>query len=197
MGTDGRSAAVFHSGDGRALELGAGNGAAAAEMARGDGWHCGIACVDASTTALRSFPKRLVADSRIIRLAGDARRLPFRGGSFDFVNARHVLTHTIGRDDEAILREAVRVLVSGGMLSAEVFSVRDAREEKGSNFGAGAKLREGGLVWRFYDERGLERILRKAGFAKVEIFEVRRDVSYRGAALTRESLAAMAEKPTG
>ena len=192
-----RSEDVIHSGDGRALELGAGNGAAAAELARGECWRGGIACVDVSATALRSFPKRLAADSRILRLAGDARRLPFRGGSFDFVNARHVLTHTIGRDDEAILGEAARVLVPGGKLSAEVFSVRDARGEKGADLGAGLKLREGGLVWRFYDERGLERILRKAGFAKIEICSVRRAASYRGSALTRESLAAVAEKSTG
>lgn len=51
--------------------------------------------------------------SRVHRVVGDARRLPFRSGSVDLVTSSHFLHHFSPEENEEILGEALRVTRNG------------------------------------------------------------------------------------
>ena len=75
--------------------------------------------------ALRDVPLRIGLDfkidhllylrgsSPVHRVVGDARHLPFRDGAVDAVTSAHFFHHFSPEENEAILREAVRVARSG------------------------------------------------------------------------------------
>ena len=94
---------------GRALDLAAGSGlAAAALIARG--WD--VAALDISEDLVEQIRARGVRDVRVHDLA--AGPLPFDGGSFEAVFAGEIIEHLV--DTDAFLREARRVLRPGGVL---------------------------------------------------------------------------------
>jgi SAM-dependent methyltransferase len=92
------------------LEVGCGEGRVARDLvARG---HC-VTGLDASPTLLRAAAQ---ADPRSRYVEGLAEALPFEDGAFDLVVAYNSLMDVI--DMPAAVREAARVLVSGGRLCA-------------------------------------------------------------------------------
>ena len=52
-------------------------------------------------------------DARILRVVGDAKRLPFRDGAVDLVTSAHFFHHFSPEENEGILRESLRVARSG------------------------------------------------------------------------------------
>lgn len=143
----------------RVLDLGAGTGAAGrAALAAGAGQ---VVAADLATGMLR------VAGAGLHPVAGDARALPFRAGSFDLVAAAFCLNHL--PDPAAALAEVRRV---GGALAASLFApgwthpAKDAVDAALGPFG----YRE--PPWHSCVSAGAERIAGQAaaaGFGQVRL----------------------------
>ncbi len=173
---------------GNVLELGSGDGNTASEIER----HCrNLVCLDISRESFRTF---LMKDPKFNRVVGDARNLPFRDNSFSAVVSRHVLTHAIPGDDQAILKETARVLAPRGMVLIEVFSPADMRSGKGSEIFPRTYLREEGLVWRFYLGQELDSLVKGAGLSVRHFQIIERKVRHEGQIYPRESIVMMASK---
>jgi predicted SAM-dependent methyltransferase len=54
--------------------------------------------------------------SKAVDVVADARKLPFRDGSFDHVYSSHLIEHFSHREVQSVLAEWVRVLKKGGIL---------------------------------------------------------------------------------
>ena len=100
--------ALLGPGPGRCLDLGCGTGLALG-LLDGAGWS--VTGVDASSEQL-ARARRRAPDTELLH--ADAHALPFADDSFDAVVS--ILTHTDFDDAAAVLREAARVLVHGGVL---------------------------------------------------------------------------------
>ncbi|MBM4160723.1 MAG: class I SAM-dependent methyltransferase [Ignavibacteria bacterium] len=102
----------------RVLEVGAGTGRDSFPLIQ----HGAIVCqLDYSEGSLRIL-KRLADDSHLpaLTVGGDTFRLPFRDESFDIVFHQGLLEHFRPAQAEALLRENIRVLRSGGYLLVDV-----------------------------------------------------------------------------
>jgi SAM-dependent methyltransferase len=108
----------------RVLDVGAGFGRHAFEVARLGGRVVALDYAADEVTQTRATIGAMVADGEIPLdrfcgvLQGDATRLPFADGSFDVVITSEVLEHI--QDDVAALSEMVRVLRPGGSFAATV-----------------------------------------------------------------------------
>jgi ubiquinone/menaquinone biosynthesis C-methylase UbiE len=178
------------------LELGAGNGAAAGRLASLEPSIPSIVCIDFSPSALRSFPRRLSADGRISKVASDARKLPFHEGAFDFVLARHILTHVAPGVEVELLSEARRVMRDGAGIYIEVFAPGDVRNRTGGNCEE-RESRDGGLVWRFYDASSLMDAVESAGLEVDTSKVVSRSVTFDAVRYPRESIVCLAHRTSG
>ena len=95
------------------VDVGCGTGSFLARLARNG--HLGrLTGVDTSPAAVEA----LVGVDGVEAVLGDATALPFADGEFDLVTARHMLYHV--PDLDAALREARRVLRTGGRFAAVV-----------------------------------------------------------------------------
>ena len=111
------------------LDVGCGTGRHLLELSRFPGTFIGLdlAREDLRKTQymfqLTARQRPIVADVDLMQ--GDGGRLPFDVGLFDYVLCTETLEHV--RDDQAVLRELVRVLRQGGLL---VISVPDEYSER-------------------------------------------------------------------
>ncbi len=99
------------------LDVGCGTGAFLRRLAT-PGRAAPLAGIDSSPAAVAALDEVPGVEARL----GDATALPWPGGTFDVVTARHMLYH-VG-DPVAAIREARRVLRPGGRFAA-VVNVRD------------------------------------------------------------------------
>jgi len=108
----------------RVLDVGAGFGRHAFEVARRGGRVVALDYAADEVVQTRATIDAMVADGEIEIdqflgvLRGDATRLPFADGSFDVVITSEVLEHI--QDDVAAINEMVRVLRPGGVFAATV-----------------------------------------------------------------------------
>jgi SAM-dependent methyltransferase len=99
----------------RGLDVGCGPGLLAAEVAREVGPAGRVAAVDASADMIAAAGARVAREGlgdRVALAVGDAGRLPFRAGAFDFVTGVQVYLYV--PDVEEALAEVARVLRPGG-----------------------------------------------------------------------------------
>ncbi|MEV5242593.1 class I SAM-dependent methyltransferase [Streptomyces cinnamoneus] len=94
------------------LDIGCGTGQFLRDLDH-DGHTGQLTGIDTSTEAVRQ-----TATGRVTALNASADNLPFAPGTFDIVTARHMLYHVT--DPLQALREAARVLRSGGTFAATV-----------------------------------------------------------------------------
>lgn len=173
---------------GNVLELGSGDGNTASVILP----HCGnLVCVDIALTSFRTLAMK---NEKLNKVAGDARRLPFKPNTFKAILSRHVLTHAIPGDDIAMMREIHRVMAPGGMVLIEVFTPSDLRSGKGQEIFPRTFLRDDGLVWRFYLGKELDDLARGVGLVVRHFQILDRKVRYDGQIYNRESIILMASK---
>jgi SAM-dependent methyltransferase len=163
------------------LDLGAGEGAFAAELLRAG---CSVVAVDVAQEALRRARARVPRlDARLVR---EGAPLPLGEDEVDVVWAGEVLEHVA--DVIGVLAEVRRVLRWGGTLLATT-------PYHGRLSVAALALRPGALEahldpradhLRFFTARSLEAMVRDAGFAEVQVRAV------GGAPLLRRELRVLA-----
>lgn len=93
------------------LEIGSGLGILASEVARAAPT-ARVVGLEASAEQLAACPRGVGAPPNLSFVQGDAHSLPFETGAFDVVYCRFLLEHVA--DPLGVLREAHRVLISGG-----------------------------------------------------------------------------------
>lgn len=102
----------------RALDVGAGTGAATRELLRRG---CGVTAVDSSPSMLAELARQ--TDGRVPTLVGDIRDLPLADAEYDVTVAAFVLNHLA--DAVGGVRELARVTKPGGRVVATTFGSDD------------------------------------------------------------------------
>lgn len=110
------------------LDLGCGEGRNTIYLGR-IGFHS--VGVDLSPKAVKVLANNLFEEeSRGVCLVGDARQLPFAGGSFDGILAHHLFDHLDGKGFQLAIGEAFRVLKPDGVLLMTMGPFAGLRTEK-------------------------------------------------------------------
>jgi SAM-dependent methyltransferase len=138
--------------DTRVLELGCGNGKTLAAMASAR-WS--VTALDAAPQAIRLCRQHTAPGERVAFVIGDARRLPFRRGSFDAVFATHIIGHVVRDERTQVAAECARVLCEGGRLFFAGFGKGDMRCGRGEEIEEGTFLRGTGIFTHYFDEAEL------------------------------------------
>jgi ArsR family transcriptional regulator len=108
---------------GEVLDVGSGDGVIARLLAPRASH---ITCLDQSEVVIQAARARLSARTNVSFDVGDMHRLPYADASFDQVLLLHVLTYS--DDPIGAIREAARVLRSGGLLVASTLAPHDHGE---------------------------------------------------------------------
>jgi ubiquinone/menaquinone biosynthesis C-methylase UbiE len=147
---------VPHPNEGRALDLGCGNGKTVSTLLDLGYETTGV---DFSEVAVEQCRKRFEGSKFFVSSITD---LPFEEGRFDYVTAVHVLEHL--NDDELSLavKEIRRVLKSGGYVFVRCFTSNDMRS---------AKRKDSDIFYRFYDIDALESAFAGFTVVKAELVE--------------------------
>ncbi len=168
--------------DGVVLELGSGDGNTASQLVKTADK---LVCLDIAHSSFSVLP---MSELDVHKSVGDARTLPFQNGKFNSIICRHVLTHAIPGDSEAILKEIARILAPDGVVLFEVFTPKDMRWGKGVEISPGTFLRHDKLIWRFYPEEEIVNLLDNAGLVVIKSEVHAKEVRYDGLIYVRESL---------
>ena len=174
----------------RVLELGCGDGRTLAAL---DAEDCTAVGLDLSSAAL-AISRSQAGRPPFPLVRGDARRLPFRDGSFDAVLLLHVLGHGRASDRRSMATEAVRVTVPGGRLHLRVFSHEDFRSKTGLEVEEGSRLRRTGVLTHYFSENEAAALFPSCRVLGLET--VRWPLRVRGAALPRAEIEAEFETCT-
>ena len=167
--------------DGLVLELGSGDGNTASQLVKTAD---NLVCIDIAPSSFRVLP---MSQLDVDKTVGDARILPFRDGTFQSIFCRHVLTHAIPGDSEAILKEIARVLSPEGVVLVEVFTPKDMRYGKGEEIWPNVFHRKDRLIWRFYPEEEIYTQIEDAGMVIIKSEINAKEVLYDGTIYVRES----------
>ena len=132
----------------RVLELGCGNGKTLSAMI-GRNWN--VTAIDFSSCAAGMSRMSGTFQKAEVCVA-DARYLPFVPEMFDAVFAFHILSHLDKTDRTRAVKEAVRVLKTGGILYFSGFSTEDFRSGKGSAVEQGTVKRGSGICTHYFAE---------------------------------------------
>ncbi|MGB1698506.1 MAG: ArsR/SmtB family transcription factor [Nannocystaceae bacterium] len=108
---------------GDVLDIGSGDGVIARLLAPRANH---ITCLDRSEVVIKAARERLSSHQNISFDVGDMHMLPYKAQAFDQVLILHVLTYA--DDPGVVLREAARVLRSGGTLIASTLAPHEHRE---------------------------------------------------------------------
>lgn len=173
----------------RVLELGCGDGRTLAALGTRS---CTAVGLDLSSAAL-ALCRPAAGRPAPWLVRGDARRLPFRDGSFDAVLLLHVLGH--GRADErrTMAAEAVRVTEPGGRLHLRVFSREDLRAGAGREVEDGSRLRSTGVLTHYFTEDEVASLFPSC--RALQLVTARWHLRVRGADLPRAEIEAVFEPP--
>jgi MPBQ/MSBQ methyltransferase len=171
----------------RVLELGCGDGRTLAALGTRP---CTAVGLDLSPAAL-ALCRPAAGGPAPLLVRGDARRLPFRDGSFDAVLLFHVLGHGRVGERRAMAAEAVRVTAPGGRLHLRVFSREDLRAGSGREVEDGSRLRSTGVLTHYFTEGEVASLFRSCRPLRLET--VRWHLRVRGADLRRAEIEAVFE----
>ncbi|MCQ5376169.1 MAG: class I SAM-dependent methyltransferase [Methanomassiliicoccales archaeon] len=177
------------SGDERILELGCGDGKTMSAFESIGNIGVGV---DFSLAALRSCKKRFFGNENLHFVHADAANLPFRNQSFDIVIAYHLFEHLDAESRIAVVSEARRVLVDGGLFLIRVFSIEDMRYGAGRCVGNNTFQRGTGIILHYFDEGEILRLLE--GMTIRSISRIDRSKRYGATNLKRSYIEAIAKK---
>ena len=162
----------------RVLELGCGNGKTLAAVARAE-LSVGL---DHSFNALRRCPP---GKASLVR--GDVLGLPFQDGSFDTVLLFHVLEHLLEEERVAAVKEVIRVLGPGGLVSVRSFSVRDMRYGKGTEVEKDTFRRGNSIIYHYFEPDEVRSLMRP--LEEIDLREVAVEKRYVKKAVRAELVA--------
>jgi len=173
---------------GDVLDAGSGDGTMAALL----GSRCrSITCLDRSEKLLQAARQRLAGLSNVAFAPGDFHALPFPDGRFDHVLLLNVLTYT--KDPALVLREAARVLRSGGDLTVSTLALHNHKDATATYGHVNQGFRPGALQGWLTRAAGLDvqrceitsREKRSPHFAVISAFARKPDSLSRPAELAR------------
>ena len=173
----------------RVLELGCGDGRTLAALAARPGTSVGLDLSPAALALCRPAP----GSPAPLLVRGDARRLPFRDGSFDAVLLLHVLGHGRAAERRAMVAEAVRVTSPEGRLHLRVFSREDLRAGAGREVEDGSRLRSTGVLTHYFTEDEISSLF--GSCRPLHLETVRWHLRVRGADLLRAEIEGAFEPP--
>lgn len=171
----------------RVLEVGCGDGRTLPVLAERS---CHAVGLDLSPAALALCRARMRGAQPFL-VRGDARRLPFRDGSFDAVLLLHVLGHERVAGRQSMADEAVRVTAPGGRLHVRVFSREDFRAGAGDAVEDGTRRRSPGVLTHYFAEQELAALFPSCRPLRLETR--RWQLRVRGALLPRAEIEALFE----
>lgn len=155
----------------RILDLGCGNGAVAAFLARQGYEVYGIDLSEPAIQLGRELLKHEEMQAELVQ--GTATELPYQDNFFDCVVSYAVLDHMMPDDGRQAIRESWRVLKNGGLLFLTLADTRSKKFGSGKEMAHNTYLLEGdwyeaGAVQHYFDREDINELLGKE-FGLVDI----------------------------
>jgi len=110
----------------------------------------GDICIDLRPDLIPFWKESFLKEGKFFLLC-DARKLPFKGGSFMRVHARHLLEHFSWREVNSVLSEWIRVLKPRGSLELYVPNLRSFKVLNAILRGNSYGKHDFGLIYGFQD----------------------------------------------
>jgi len=170
----------------RVLEIGCGNGKTLAGLLSSGQ---DVIATDFSKRAVSLCRNTVPAGSACQVILSDARKSPFRPGSFDAVFVYHLLGHQTGMDRVTCAREIWRVLRPSGRLFFCDFSTGDFRFGNGSETEPGTFVRGNGIRTHYFSDREVRDLF--AGFMEESFGNLTWTMRIRGKDYSRSEIRAV------